>query len=507
MRPQASLVRLTTAVAVLFAAIAAALLMFASAASATTPTPAPNPDLKASCGANVVLILDESSSIGHAGAVQSVRDAANAFASGLTDTGSKLAVIEFGGSAKRVFDYTPVTSGAGGTLATQFQPYFNGTAAPPADVYALPTQTGPLTNWEAALAEVASLNTGPSGFAPLVVFITDGDPTTTNAAGGAQIPSGTAVLPAITQANIVKGQGSHILAVGVGAALSGDPGSINRLKQVSGPNVATSAAGLDLAATDVLLVSDFNDLPSALQAVVQKLCSLGITKTVDKPVVTPGTTVTWTITVTNTGDIPLSNVAVADPIAKSCERTIGNLASHASTSFTCTSVINADTTNVATVTGTDSGGHVVTKNASASVKVTPNVSIVGTQTTRLAIDKRGPSTAKTGSVITYSVKITNKGAVTADNVVMRDKIPMSMALAKRTPGVQLVKGYIVIQVGKLAPGASKTFKLQLRIDRIASGLRTNTASASASNAATVKDSAPTRIVQVSGRVIVPRVTG
>ena len=48
-------------------------------------------------------------------------------------------------------DYTTVTSGGGGTLATKFQPYFDGTATPPADVYSIPTQLLPWTNWEAAL--------------------------------------------------------------------------------------------------------------------------------------------------------------------------------------------------------------------------------------------------------------------------------------------------------------------------------------------------------------------
>ena len=505
MRSQASSVRLTIAVGLLLAAIAAAILTFASAASAASPTPAANPDLQPTCGTKVVLVLDESQSIGNAtGAVQAVRDAANAFASGLADTGSELAVIEFGGSAKRVINYTPVTTGAGGTLATTFQPYFDGTATSPADVYSIPTQLGPLTNWEAALNEVNLLN-GQSGVAPLVVFITDGDPTTTGA-GGSNIPSDTAVGPAITQANAIKAQGSHILAVGVGAALK-NAASLDRLTQVSGPDVATSAAGIALATTDVLSISDFSALPSALQTISRKLCSLDITKTVDKTVVTSGSTVTWTITVTNNGDVKLINIAVADPVAPACTLVIGELAPGASTSVSCSSTLTADTTNTATVTGTDQLGKTVTKSAAASVKVTPGAAIIGAQQTRLTIDKRGPSTAKSGAVVTYLVKITNTGTVTADNVVMRDKVPTSMALAKRPAGVQLVKGFVVIRAGTLAPGASKTLRLQFRINRLASGLRTNTASASASNAATVRDSARTRIIRVSGRIVVPSVTG
>ncbi len=134
-------------------------------------------------------------------------------------------------------------------------------------------------------------------------------------------------------------------------------------------------------------------------------------------------------------------------------------------------------------------------------------SIIGQPNTTLKIDKRGPSTAKSGAVITYTIKVTNTGTITAQNVVMRDKIPTSMSLAKRTAGVQLVRGVVVVRIGTLAPGASKTVRVRFRVDRRASGLRTNTATASATNARTVRDSARTRIIRVGGQVVIPGVTG
>ena len=162
-------------VALILVTLMALLATIVSSASAAVT----NPDLQPACGTKVILVLDESGSIqATPGAETAVRAAANAFANGLADTGSQLAVIEFGTSAKRVFDYTNVTSGPGGTLATTFQPYFGGTAAAPADVYDSPSQTGQWTNWQDALEEVKLLNTA-SGVAPLVVFVTDGDPTAT----------------------------------------------------------------------------------------------------------------------------------------------------------------------------------------------------------------------------------------------------------------------------------------------------------------------------------------
>lgn len=1033
MHPQPSR-RIPQAITLLLAAVVAVLCAFVPTASATGPVT--NPNLQPACGAKVILVLDESGSISStSGAEAAVRDAAMKFASGLADTGSQLAVIEFGSSAKRVFGYTNVTSGAGGTLATTFNPYFNGSAA--GDKYDSPSQLGQWTNWEDALEEVKLLNT--QSVAPLVVFVTDGDPTARNTTGGVQtgVSNATALTPAIVQADGVKSQGSHILAVGVGAAL-GNSDSLNRLIAISGPDVASTVGAVNLSTTDVLRIADFSTLPTALRTLVNELCKssvtikkmvdngqgyvpggagwqfnatvstaagsyswitpappastgadsavtfqwkptvlttstinisetaklgyqfvsaackvkslanpnlqtlsittngasftanlgptdvvtcdvknkkmspavsitkdvnksrvlkdtpvvytikvtntgdvplnsvavsdpitpdcakgldsplaplaswtytcnaviehdttnvatvtakdpqntpvtpisddadvdviapaisitkdvdkamvlggtpvnwtvvvtntgdatltnvtvtdpgaldcgmpigmlapgvsrtltcsttvnvdttnvasvtatdplgnqllqsddayvdviapalsitksvdkpvvlsgtdvtwtvmvrnsgdvdltnvavsdpdntgcnatidllpagqsygpitctetitegttntanvsgkdpidnvlqdgdtawvqviapgLSITKSVDKPVVLSGTEVTWKITVKNTGDTPLDDVTVADPVAPgcarvieslgagetaapitckttvtvdtvntatvtatdrlentvgpasatarvdviapaidvtksvdkadvapgtavtytivvhntgdvaltnakvadpttpACDKTIGELAAGASTSYTCIATINVTTTNVATVTGTDPLGNPLTKSDDAKVTVTPIV-VIGVQTTTLAIDKRGPAKAKAGQIISYTIKVTNTGTVTADNVIMRDRIPASMSLAVKTPGVKLVKGQIEVQVGNLAPGASKTITVKFRVDRRAAGFRTNTAIASASNAPTVRDSARTRVIRIVRPVVVPRVTG
>ena len=932
----------------LFGAILLALLATVVAtATAPTVTATANPDLKPACGTKVIIVLDESGSIQNTtGAEAAVRSAANAFAGGLADTGSQLAVIEFGTSAKRVFNYTPVTSGAGGTLATTFQPYFNGTASP-ADVYNTPSQTGQWTNWQDALEEVKLLNAA-SGVAPLVVFVTDGNPTATGTSGSfaTNVSSATALTPAIVQANAVKAQGSHILAVGVGAALN-NATSLGRLKAISGPDTVTNPASLNLATTDVLAISNFANLPAALRTLVNELCKssvtlnklvdngqgyvpggagwtfdgnvstasgtyawltpspgaagprtagtgadgavtfqwkpsvvtnstinlteapklgyqivgvtcqvkslanptpvnlpvtlngasfsatlgptdivtcevknkkinpsvaitkavnkpvvlsgtpvtytirvtntgdvalntvavadaiapdcaktigglavgafneytctatitqdttntatvtskdpqgtavapkwasatvdviapglsitksvdkpvvlsgtdvtwtvtvkntgdvaltdvivsdpnaptcgttiaslaanttapaitctqnitagttnvatvtgkdplnntvapppasasvnviapgLSITKSVDKPVVLAGTQVTWTIVVENTGDVALTNVTVADPGAPECNRgievleahtvaapitctatitvdtvntatatgidplqnpvgpvtasasadviapaiditktadkaqvapgeqvtytitvrntgdvtladvavrdpavpacdtVIGSLAAGATATVTCTTAITADTINVATATGKDPLGNPLTKDATAKVTVTPItvVQIAGTPQTTLRIDKRGPSTAKAGQVITYRIKITNTGTITAQNVVMRDRLPSGMALAAKSAGVRLVKGVVTFTAGDLAPGASKTILLRVRIDRTAAGTRNNVATASASNAPQVRDNARTRIIRLTGQTRIPIVTG
>jgi uncharacterized repeat protein (TIGR01451 family) len=233
---------------------------------------------------------------------------------------------------------------------------------------------------------------------------------------------------------------------------------------------------------------------------------LDITKRVDKAQVAPGEQVTYTVTATNTGDTVLSNVALKDPSVPACDKVIGDLAAGATVTVTCTATITANTTNVATATGTDPLGNPLTKDATAKVDVVV-ITIAGATQTTLRIDKRGPVNAKAGQVITYRIKITNTGTIDAQNVVMRDKLPGGMALAAKPVGVQLIKGAVVFSVGNLAPGASKTILLKVRIDRTAAGTRNNVATASASNALQVRDNARTRIAKIVARVRIPIVTG
>ena len=81
-------------------------------------------------------------------------------------------------------------------------------------------------------------------------------------------------------------------------------------------------------------------------------------------------TATWTITVTNTSDVPLVNVEVTDALAPACDRVIGDLAVGASTDYTCTLAgIEESLTNVAVVTGESENGVQVTDQDDAQVVV------------------------------------------------------------------------------------------------------------------------------------------
>ena len=87
---------------------------------------------------------------------------------------------------------------------------------------------------------------------------------------------------AVPNANAVKGQGSHILAIAVGAGLSSQS-SLDRIIDVSGDDVFSGFGTFDIATHDVYRVVDFDDLEDALREAAFGLCapSLTVRKLVD----------------------------------------------------------------------------------------------------------------------------------------------------------------------------------------------------------------------------------
>lgn len=258
-------------------------------AQGTTPVTTPNPDFRATCGANVVLVLDESSSIGRfPEKTAQVRAAAAAFADGLKDTGSKLAVVEFSSVATTAIGFTPVTSATIGG----FTDYFDAAPGAPAGGYSPWTMTtdDSYTNWQDALRTAGGLDPGAGEAPPVIVFVTDGDPTAYFTSEGQIVRDwdGTGLPQAVAAADAVKAQGKHILAVAVGSALD-NAGSLDRLRAITDGDQSivlgqADVAGLNLATDDVLRVTDFAVLPQALLTVSRDLCRSEVTirKVVDR---------------------------------------------------------------------------------------------------------------------------------------------------------------------------------------------------------------------------------
>ncbi|WP_143264407.1 DUF7507 domain-containing protein, partial [Amycolatopsis kentuckyensis] len=86
--------------------------------------------------------------------------------------------------------------------------------------------------------------------------------------------------------------------------------------------------------------------------------------------VRPGDTVTFSILVKNTGDVPLADVSVVDDHTPSCARTVGELAVDAEISYTCTTIAGkVGFTGKATATGQDPTRRPVTTSGEATFVV------------------------------------------------------------------------------------------------------------------------------------------
>jgi uncharacterized repeat protein (TIGR01451 family) len=135
--------------------------------------------------------------------------------------------------------------------------------------------------------------------------------------------------------------------------------------------------------------------------------------------------------------------------------------------------------------------------------------VIGTSTppATLRVRKSGPRIATAGTTATYTIVVRNTSANPAASVVVSDLLPRGYTVLRRPAGAKYVKGKLVWSIGTLAPGASKTIKVPLRIDKSAAGTRCNTARASAGNAPSVTARACTKVLRVAGVTQVPRVTG
>ena len=87
---------------------------------------------------------------------------------------------------------------------------------------------------------------------------------------------------------------------------------------------------------------------------------------------------TWTITVTNTGDVTLSDVTVTDVVSPSCDAALGTMAAGASKSYECVyGPVTRDTVNTAVVVGTSPKGEKVTDEDTAAVGVVAASGTIG----------------------------------------------------------------------------------------------------------------------------------
>lgn len=238
-----------------------------------------NPALPASCGLRVALLIDVSGSIRPDLPV--VKNAANGFVDALTGTPSQVALYTFATDASAVLNPIPVSDQSG---ANTVKAAINGLTA------------GGTTNWDQGLWQIAA---APYDY-DAVIVLTNGNPTVYGpppVQGTGSFTRFVEVENGVFSANAVKAKGTRVVAVGVGAGVSGAP---DNLVAISGP-----VANSDYHQTD----------DDQLAAVFRELALDNCRGTVSvvKMVIPPGggdpqPTGGWTISSSSTGVTPPSAV-------------------------------------------------------------------------------------------------------------------------------------------------------------------------------------------------------
>ncbi|MFF1606187.1 hypothetical protein ACFVYA_00290 [Amycolatopsis sp. NPDC058278] len=167
--------------------------------------------------------------------------------------------------------------------------------------------------------------------------------------------------------------------------------------------VATPPVGADVAASG-----------SAAVDVIHP--AVAISRTVDPAVVRVGDAVTSTITVANTGDSALQDVAVVDERAPGCAKSLGRLEPQAKLTYSCTQAAGeTDFAAVAKATGTDATNRPVSASASAGVDVIhPAITVTNDAT---------PARVRPGDAVTFTLVVTNTGDVPLTDVSLVDSTP------------------------------------------------------------------------------------
>ena len=203
-----------------------------------------NPPLEESCGLDVVLVMDESSSI-DGGEFAQMQSAFVDFVDALSGTPTQFALVDFGTIAYLrsgfTSDYTAIKALINDTKLTGTQ----------------------WTNWQDALRVARGLF--PNRDNPdLIIFTSDGNPNRIGNSPSVEATEAAAVAAAVVEANAAKSAGIRILTIGIGGGTG----------QYEGLNPDNLIA---ISCSNALWMTDFDELADTLAELASVLCGGTIT--------------------------------------------------------------------------------------------------------------------------------------------------------------------------------------------------------------------------------------
>ncbi|HEY9853283.1 MAG TPA: DUF11 domain-containing protein, partial [Leptolyngbyaceae cyanobacterium] len=326
------------------------------------------------------------------------------------------------------------------------------------------TKTGPATvaPGGSITYTITTTNNGPN--AATNVVIRDNIPpetTFSSASDGGTFANGVVTFPVIP--SLASGA-SVTRTVTVTAPASGGP-LVNRASNTSDTPDPTPNN------------NDGSQPPAQVTTTLTQPSADVITTKTGPTTIAPGGTIAYTITTTNNGPSPATNVAIRDTIPPettfSSASDGGTFANGVVTFPPIANLApNTSVTRTVTVTAPASGGPLVNRAANTSDTPDPNptnndgsqppAQVVTTLTTTnnaadVITTKTGPSTVAPGGTISYTITTVNNGPSPATNVVIRDTLPAGVTFSSASDGGTFADGVVTFPaIPSLASGASVT---------------------------------------------------
>jgi uncharacterized repeat protein (TIGR01451 family) len=205
-----------------------------------------------------------------------------------------------------------------------------------------------------------------------------------------------------------------------------------------------------------------------------------VVKTDHQKDVLPGATLTYSITVTNTGDQDAASVQVTDTFSPKlrdvscqphpqCAQTHPGtfqwtipLAAHASKTLTATATVRVDASGTIT---NEACAQAVGESKQFCGSDDPDEIAGCAFPVDLAFIKTAPIAARPGERITYVLSVTNPGECTVSGIHLEDPIPAGLQAVRATlpQGCQIVPGKIVCSLQDLTSLENQTVNLQFDV--------------------------------------------
>ncbi len=223
--------------------------------------------------------------------------------------------------------------------------------------------------------------------------------------------------------------------------------------------------------------ADVDDSDTALGRITENDTDLVVTKTVDNGTPDEGDTITFTVTVTNSGSIQVTNVSLDDALPAGLTAgtitpsqgsytaptwTIGTIDSGANATLTIQATVDAGTAG-STITNTVTNVTLDQVDSDTTADDLSESITVGNATDLVIGKTVDNGTPDEGDTVTFTVTVTNSGPAQASNVSIDDVVPAGLTAGTITPS-QGSYTAPTWTIGTIDSGANATLTIQATVD-------------------------------------------